>query len=58
MCKYLGLASNLRVFPSNEIAKGALTMKLKSLKELQDSLAWPLPVEELPIMAWDDCEFR
>ncbi|KAJ6590073.1 delta 9-fatty acid desaturase protein [Mycena vulgaris] len=55
-CKYLGLANNLRVFPSNEIAKGALTMKLKSLKELQDSISWPPSVEELPIMTWDDFE--
>ncbi|KAJ6598464.1 delta 9-fatty acid desaturase protein [Mycena vulgaris] len=55
-CKYLGLASNLRVFPSNEIAKGTLTMKLKALKELQDSITWPPAVEDLPLMSWDDFE--
>lgn len=55
-CKFLGLASNLRVFPSNEIAKGALTMKLKHLKQVQESITWPRAIEELPIVTWEDCE--
>ncbi|KAF7371110.1 Acyl-CoA desaturase [Mycena sanguinolenta] len=54
LCKFLRLANNLRVFPSNEIAKGALTMRLKSLKELQDSLAWPPSVEDLPVITAED----
>ena len=37
----LGLASQLRVFPRNEIAKGILVMQLKELEKIQDSLAWP-----------------
>ncbi|KAJ7267429.1 delta 9-fatty acid desaturase protein [Mycena rebaudengoi] len=53
VCKLLGLASNLRVFPSNEIAKGALTMKLKHLKQLQESLTWPPTADELPIVTWE-----
>ncbi|KAJ7705420.1 delta 9-fatty acid desaturase protein [Mycena rosella] len=53
LCKYLGLASNLRVFPSNEIAKGALTMKLKHLKQVQESLVWPPTVEDLPVVTWE-----
>ncbi|KAK7033859.1 acyl-CoA desaturase [Favolaschia claudopus] len=53
LCNYLYLATNLRVFPNNEISKGALTMKLKSLKHLQDSLTWPPSVEDLPIINWD-----
>lgn len=52
-CKFLGLASNLRVFPSNEIAKGALTMKLKNLKKVQESLVWPPEIEDLPIVSWE-----
>ncbi|KAF7303796.1 Acyl-CoA desaturase [Mycena indigotica] len=47
-CKLIGLASNLRVFPSNEIAKGTLTMKLKELKQLQDTIVWPDTEETLP----------
>ncbi|KAF7369083.1 Acyl-CoA desaturase [Mycena venus] len=53
-CKFLGLASNLRVFPSNEIAKGALTMKLKHLKQVQESITWPQAIEELPIVTWEN----
>ena len=56
MCHYLGLASHLRVFPSNEIEKGALTMKLKVLKNVQDSIKWPVPPHELPVVTWETCE--
>ncbi|KAF5366274.1 hypothetical protein D9758_005668 [Tetrapyrgos nigripes] len=52
-CGFIGLASHLQIFPSNEITKGALTMKLKKLKQLQDSVRWPTPVNELPIVTWD-----
>lgn len=52
-CHWLGLASHLRVFPSNEIEKGALTMKLKALKDVQDSLEWPVPSDELPVVTWE-----
>jgi stearoyl-CoA desaturase (Delta-9 desaturase) len=55
-CSYVGLASQLRQFPSNEIEKGALSMKLKQLKEIQDNLHWPPPPEELPIVTWESCE--
>ncbi|KAF9465895.1 delta 9-fatty acid desaturase protein [Collybia nuda] len=53
ICNKIGLASQLRVFPTNEIVKGALTMKLKELKRLQDSLKWPSQPEELPIVPWE-----
>lgn len=52
-CYYIGLASHLRVFPTNEIEKGALTMKLKQLKDVQDSLVWPLPADSLPVVTWN-----
>ncbi|KAH9475862.1 Acyl-CoA desaturase [Psilocybe cubensis] len=52
-CGKVGLASHLRVFPSNEIAKSQLAMKLKELKRTQDSLKWPTPNEELPVVSWD-----
>ena len=56
LCGMLGLASHLRVFPRNEIAKGALAMQLKELKKTQDSLAWPETPENLPIVTWETCE--
>ncbi|KAL0958847.1 hypothetical protein HGRIS_014166 [Hohenbuehelia grisea] len=52
LCSFLGLAHNLRIFPSNEIAKGALTMKLKELKDFQDSIQWPSFPGDLPIVSW------
>ncbi|KAL0581454.1 hypothetical protein V5O48_000608 [Marasmius crinis-equi] len=52
-CSYLGLATNLRVFPNNEIIKGALAMKLKSLKQVQDAVRWPVPPEQLPVVTWE-----
>lgn len=54
-CAKLGFASQLRVFPSNEISKGRLAMKLKELKCLQDALDWPVPVETLPVVSWATC---
>ncbi|KAI0646430.1 delta 9-fatty acid desaturase protein [Trametes maxima] len=53
-CGAVGLATNLRVFPSNEVAKGAYTMRMKELKATQESLKWPTPVEKLPIVTWEN----
>ncbi|KAJ3737277.1 delta 9-fatty acid desaturase protein [Lentinula guzmanii] len=53
LCKIVGFARNLQRFPSNEIQKGALTMQLKALKKTQDSVKWPAPVEELPVVGWE-----
>jgi stearoyl-CoA desaturase (delta-9 desaturase) len=52
-CNKIGLASHLHVFPTNEIVKGALTMKMKELKKVQDSLDWPAPPQDLPIVLWE-----
>lgn len=56
LCSYLGLASDLRVFPDNEIRKGELTMSLKRLKQVQDSLVWPPKSTEVPIIDWNTCK--
>ncbi|KAH9852515.1 delta 9-fatty acid desaturase protein [Lenzites betulinus] len=53
-CGALGLASHLRTFPSNEVHKGMLTMRMKELRATQESLRWPPPVEELPIVTWEN----
>ncbi|KII85414.1 hypothetical protein PLICRDRAFT_44716 [Plicaturopsis crispa FD-325 SS-3] len=52
-CRLTGFARDLRVFPSNEVEKGALSMKLKQLKEVQDGLAWPVPSDKLPVVSWE-----
>lgn len=49
-----GLASHLKKFPDNEIRKGQYTMKLQKLKEEQDSIAWPIDSNKLPVISWDD----
>ncbi|EIW75726.1 delta 9-fatty acid desaturase protein [Coniophora puteana RWD-64-598 SS2] len=54
LCYMAGLASHLRIFPSNVIEKGALTMKLKALKDVQDSLPWPPPASQLPVVTWEE----
>lgn len=54
-CAMIGLASHLRTFPSNEISKGALSMKLKELQKVQESLIWPTSSEELPVVTWEIC---
>jgi cytochrome b involved in lipid metabolism len=55
-CYFLGLASHLRVFPNNEVEKGALTMKLKELKTVQDSLVWPCSSKDLAVVTWETCK--
>ncbi|KZT41980.1 delta9-fatty acid desaturase [Sistotremastrum suecicum HHB10207 ss-3] len=52
-CQLFGLASQLRLFPDNEIKKGELNMQLKKLKTTQDSLVWPASPEDLPIVDWE-----
>jgi stearoyl-CoA desaturase (delta-9 desaturase) len=58
ICSMTGLATHLRVFPSNEIEKGAFTMKLKELRKVQNSLTWPVPSEQLPVVTWETCELQ
>ncbi|KAH9852498.1 delta 9-fatty acid desaturase protein [Lenzites betulinus] len=53
LCGALGFATNLRRFPSNEVEKGAYTMRLKELRATQEQLKWPTPVEKLPVVSWD-----
>jgi stearoyl-CoA desaturase (Delta-9 desaturase) len=55
LCDRIGLASQLRVFSSNEIEKCALTMQLKKLKQVQDSLVWPVTPKDLPVITWETC---
>jgi stearoyl-CoA desaturase (delta-9 desaturase) len=50
--QFLGLASHLKAFPENEVAKGQLTMELKRLKEKTDSIEWPASSNDLPVISW------
>jgi len=53
VCHKLGLASHLKVFPENEVAKGQLTMQLKKLRAKQDRLVWPTDSKDMPVITWD-----
>ncbi|KAJ7668660.1 delta 9-fatty acid desaturase protein [Mycena polygramma] len=53
VCKKLGLASHLKVFPDNEVRKGQLTMQLRRLHETQEALAWPADSNDLPVISWE-----
>ena len=39
-----------------QFGKGALAMRLKALKRVQDALRWPAQADELPVLGWDACE--
>ncbi|TBU23654.1 delta 9-fatty acid desaturase protein [Dichomitus squalens] len=53
VCSQLGLASHLKVFPENEVAKGQLTMQLKRLREKQEGLTWAPDSNDLPVISWE-----
>ncbi|KAF8888195.1 hypothetical protein CPB85DRAFT_1231859 [Mucidula mucida] len=53
-CMYkIGLAWQLKTFPSNEIQKGVLTMELKRLKKVQDAIKWPGNANDLPVISFE-----
>lgn len=57
VCQRLGLASHLKTFPDNEVRKGQLTMQLKRLREVQDTITWASEVNDLPVISWESCAF-
>jgi stearoyl-CoA desaturase (delta-9 desaturase) len=50
----VGLASNLKEFPSNEIQKGRYTMECKRLDKFGQSISWPNPVSNLPVISFHE----
>jgi stearoyl-CoA desaturase (delta-9 desaturase) len=52
--KKLGLAYNLKQFRSNEIEKGRVQQLQKKLDQNRQKLDWGVPLEQLPVMEWDD----
>ncbi|EIN08842.1 delta9-fatty acid desaturase [Punctularia strigosozonata HHB-11173 SS5] len=53
VCHKLGLASHLKQFPDNEVRKGQLTMQLKRLREVQETITWAAPETDLPVISWE-----
>lgn len=52
--KQLGLASDLKTFRQNEIEKGRLQQQQKKLDQKRSNLDWGVPLEQLPVIDWDD----
>jgi stearoyl-CoA desaturase (delta-9 desaturase) len=56
--KQLGLASNLKTCRRNEIEKGRLQQLQKKLDQKRSTIDWGIPLEDLPIIDWDDYTSR
>jgi len=54
MWKQLGLAYDLKQFRTNEIEKGRVQQMQKKLDQKRGTLDWGAPLEQLPVMEWDD----
>jgi stearoyl-CoA desaturase (delta-9 desaturase) len=52
--KCIGLASNLKTCRRNEIEKGRLQQLQKKLDQKRATINWGIPLEDLPIVDWDD----
>ena len=55
---FVGLTTDLKRFPSNEILKGAVQMRQKRLNEEKAKLAWGPAPETLPVWTWDKIAAR
>ena len=54
MWKVVGLAYDLKTFPSNEIEKGRFQQQQKKLDRRRAQLDWGVPLKQLPVISWDD----
>jgi len=51
---YLGLATGLKEFASNEIQKGMLQQQQKKLDQWRSKLDWGVPLDRLPVMEFEE----
>jgi stearoyl-CoA desaturase (delta-9 desaturase) len=52
--KWTGLAYDLKQFRANEIEKGRVQQQQKKLDQKRSQLDWGTPLEQLPVIGWDD----
>ncbi|KAL1883816.1 hypothetical protein VTK73DRAFT_8352 [Phialemonium thermophilum] len=50
----IGQAYDLKTFRANEIEKGRLQQQQKKLDQKRSKLDWGTPLEQLPVISWDD----
>ncbi|KAJ5713433.1 Acyl-CoA desaturase [Penicillium malachiteum] len=53
-CSQVGLATNLKRFPHNEIKKGRLQRRQEILDNESKMLNWGRPLADLPLMTWEE----
>lgn len=53
-CKWTGFAYDLKQFRANEIEKGRVQQLQKKLDQKRATLDWGTPLDQLPVMEWDD----
>ncbi|ORZ24153.1 delta-9 desaturase [Absidia repens] len=54
VCHALGLAYDLKTFPTNEVNKGIIQMKEKKLLAERRQLKFGTPIEDLPVYTWEE----
>lgn len=54
--EWLGLATDLQRFSTNEIRKARFATEAKKLFEIQEGLVWARKRDELPLMDWSTCK--
>ncbi|KAG4304712.1 hypothetical protein PORY_001765 [Pneumocystis oryctolagi] len=52
--KILGIAYDLKEFPSNEVQKGILQQKQKKLDQWRKKLNWGTPLDQLPVIEFEE----
>lgn len=50
LCSHVGLASNLKRFPRNEIQKGQFQQVERKMDIQRQSISWGIPADELPVL--------
>ncbi|KAF9137379.1 hypothetical protein BG015_002739 [Linnemannia schmuckeri] len=53
-CAFLGLASDLKRFPTNEIKKGQVRMQQQKLDRIKATLIWGTPIDQLPVYTFEE----
>lgn len=53
-CYYLGLVSNLRTFPMNEVTKGKVHLQEKKIAKIKSVLDYGKPLQELPHLTFKE----
>ncbi|EEB08772.1 acyl-coA desaturase [Schizosaccharomyces japonicus yFS275] len=54
LCSLVGLSSQLKTFPKNEIQKGLVQQKQKQLDKWRTRLNWGVPLDQLPVMEFEE----